>query len=293
MPDEPIELDDLTVEELDGLMKNPDALGELMHPDIPAEPPAEPPAPPATPERGPEPPPAPEQPPSPPGEPAEPDVSDAEILKARVEAAEAASKRWETIAGRHAGELGHIRQKMKEWEGRFAAPPIAPATEDQGLDEEPEPPPRRTAPVAAPRSPENDAIRDWACRQALAQATAEFGAKHEDFGDMQKDISEYIEKMGPDVPDLLAGGDPNRTHRAVSSLLEEARDAVVSARRSAKVRELEQRRADQTTKLAEAKQKAASSAPGSTPPEPAPQKGLDDMTAAELDAMLIKMAGKR
>ena len=45
MPDEPIELDDLTVEELDGLMKNPDALGELMHPDIPAEPPAEPPVP--------------------------------------------------------------------------------------------------------------------------------------------------------------------------------------------------------------------------------------------------------
>src|SRR3972149_4614088 len=103
MPDEPIELDDLTVEELDGLMKTPDAWGELMPPDIPAEPPAEPPAPPATPERGPEPPPAPEQPPSPPGEPAEPDVSDAEILKARVEAGEAAAKRGGASAGAPGG----------------------------------------------------------------------------------------------------------------------------------------------------------------------------------------------
>jgi len=272
-------LEDLGLDELEAMLEKP----EVPSPEEEAEPePAEPSESEAPPEQEPEG----EAKPEPAQEEQKPEPSedlDAEILRARLEAAEAAAKKWEQVAGRHGGELGFLKNRMREIEGRIQTL----RSEQEPI--EPSDLPQPDAPRTPSPGPRTDPLATWAVNQAIAQASADFMRTHPDMGDMKDDFEQYLKNSNYNAADLIGANDPIWAASETNRLLEEAYWNAKQAFKQRVASALEKRKADQVPRLDQAKRKAAISASGAAP-APKPQvKPLSDMSLEELEKELKRL----
>jgi len=228
----------------------------------------------------------------------EPDVTDNDIFEQELKAIRARADHWEKVAGRHAGELGFLKQQLRRT--RESSPvPYAPETTDteEGFEGHTE--------RQAPRAPQaqqvqaNDNVTSWAIQQAMKNTYQAFVGRHQDVTeqDVQTDIAKYLHAVNFDAEPLLTANDPAYVQQVLDGALEEAYRYVSAQREEKRLAELRTRRAEQTTKRTEAKKKASVSASGSAPtPAPTPKqkpKTLSEMTDEELEkAMSRETEGK-
>lgn len=264
-------LDDMSVEELDNLMRHPDQLAALTEPA--AEPATEE-APPAAEVE--EAPPAEEAAPAEPekAEPvAEPEVSETDILRAKIEEALAVAKKNESITGRVTGENGYLKSEIAKLRAQLAGREAEPS------EYEPQEEPRRQ-PEPRP-SPSG-----YLGRVAVDRAARLFMGEHPAItSEAVAEAGKYANESFRAEPD----DQPEDIETRMRALLREGLYDY-QARQSAKLaQERETRRADQMRGVTEAKAKATISGSGSPPP-PTPQpKTFDEMSVDELDAELRRM----
>lgn len=260
------DFESMSVEDLDKLMEHPELIGQA--PETPAPEPVAEVKP--TPEAAPEPVKA-EEP-----APVEEDL-DAKIRDTRIEEYEAKAKHWESVAGKHAGELGFLRGEIKQLRD---AQLRAPEADSHAYDERPAPaPPARV-----------DSVTQWAVQKSVEEATGKFLSGHPDYDtEMHKEMAEYLQKSGYDPKAVMESADPVWAAREAERALEEAYWHS-KARRTAAVRaDLETRRATQTAKAKDAKVQAAVSGSGGSAPPATPEKPVAEMSVAELEKRLVHL----
>jgi hypothetical protein len=219
------------------------------------------------------------------------DQLDQQILEKRVEAAEALAKHWETVAGRHGGELGFIKQKLAQLEARQTgahapAPPVSEPDEFEPAAE----PPTPTAPPPTDGVVSNK-VASWAIAQAIGNGAQQFFSAHPDAlqtEGFRSEMETYMQQQG-DQTRLLFTDDPVAAQRGAMDLLSEAYHHVAAVRRSSAIEELQRQRADQISNMDQAKAQATISSSGSPAPQPPGPKALEDMTEDELDAVLQEL----
>lgn len=207
---------------------------------------------------------------------------EAERLRLISEEMEARAKHWESVAGKHAGELGYIKQQLK-------AIQAAQAQSQQG-EEYVEP---QETPRPAPEPQRRDGLAEWAVQQAFQQAVTGFEHSHPDVADIGDKMVDYLSATGYDMKTALAMGDPIEAQQEIARALNEAywhTKAEVNAARRA---ELTAKREAVQTQAATNKMKASVSATGSSPPPKPKAKTVDEMTDDELAAEMVKAQGGR
>lgn len=228
--------------------------------------------------------------------PAEPTIEqlDKQLFDKRLEAAEGSAKHWETIAGRHGGELGFVKKRLAEMEramasGQFAPPP-APADNGEGVYDTPEPTPTPQATPPDAGGP-SDKVAAWAVAQALQAGYQQFLQAHPDAQTTEGfagEMEAYMQQQGGRER-LLFENDPVAAQRGAMDFLSEAYHHVSGTRRASEIQKLERRRADQISNMEQAKAQATISTSGSPAPEPPGPKALSDMNEDELDAILQEL----
>lgn len=263
------DLTSLTDDQLEALMKNPEAAApkEEAEPKAPEPPPEEPPP-------TEEPPPAEPEPPAPEPEPQE-DLEKAR-LQAVIEEMEARQRATESKLGRFAGEADFWRRKAE------AVRP-EPQADDRSYAE-PEP----TEPRPQPR--QADSITQWAISQAIAAGEADFRRDHSDFsGDAEKEVMQQVASMNIDASRFFGDGNPMAAQKEAYRVLDEAYWQV-RASRAAKARiDIEQKRTEQFARQKEAKVRSTSSGSGGTQAPKPVAKTLQQFTDAELDAEMRRL----
>ena len=277
------DLSEKSLEELEDLLRNPSKIEGLdVEPDTPSDKP-EPVAEPAQVE-----PPAPvnqePEPSPPPTEPAEPSVEelDRKILEARVEELQAQVKHFESLAGRNGGEVGWLRNQLKSLEARMAQP--ATASDDL------EPPP----PAPHPQRPLHDPALTWAVQQAASQSGAQFISRHQDLQELggQEAIGKILQEAGYDASVILESGDPSHAAQETTRALEMAYWQLKNRHVSSVRSDLEKRRADQLSRLKDAKRMSAPSASGAAPtPKPVVQP-MSEWSLKDLEKELKRLTGE-
>lgn len=215
-----------------------------------------------------------------PAEPKAEEVTDQDILEARLAEYESRSKHFEQVAGKHAGEVGFLKQQLAELRQRLMA---TQASEDAGLYQ-PEPS-QRPEPTPAPKS---DAVASWAVAQAAQQAVAEFVGTHPDYPTIKDDIAAYLQQTGYDAAPILAAQDPLFAARETKRMLEESYWHIRAQKDAARKAELTTKRAEQKAAQVAAKQAASPSGSGATPPPKPKEKSVSDMSLDELEAAMRK-----
>lgn len=268
------DLDKMTTDELEALLKHPEKLAELE-----AEPEAPAPAPEPTPEPEPEPEKAPEEPaPAEPAKEPEPEVDyEKERLRLLLEEMEARQKAMDSKLGKYAGEADYWRKQAERAKARPEPAPEEPSAFDP--EERPRPAP----------APSRDATTSYVIGLAVNQAAFDFAASHPDAKDMAQEIQQYWIDTGYDAQRALLADDPIEARKESYRALDEAYWHVSAARRAKARTELDQKRTEQFTRAKEAKQRAGISASGSAPPPRAPAKTLNDMTTEELEKELKRL----
>lgn len=264
--------------DLDLSGKTTEELEQMMEADTdPVAPAPEPAAEPETPEPTPQPEPTPEPTPEP--EAAEeptPEQIERDLLLQRLEQAEDERKKAEAIAGRHGGELGFLRQKVRELEQRFRQP-----EPDDALQPEPSEPVRP--------APARDKIAAFVVSQAVPQAISRFESEHPDSVELGPSIAEYLKRNGFDMQAILSMDDPMEATRETDRVLSEAYYHARSERKAKIIAELTTKKAEQFARVQEAKKKAAVTGSGGSAPEPVREKAIEDMTPEELDAKMREL----
>ncbi len=202
----------------------------------------------------------------------EPDVDQlsAEIWEKRLQAAEETSKRFESLAGRNAGEVGFLRQKIRELETRLSSP--TPDENGEAATYQPEPE-RRSG---------RDPVAAYVVAQAVPTAVNAFEARHPDAVSLAGDMGTFLTENKLDLKALAEGIDPTEVAAQTEHVLSMAYDFAKSKARATEIAQLETKRAEMFTRLKDRKQSASTSAPGSTP-APKPQaKTLADLSEKEL-----------
>ena len=205
------------------------------------------------------------------------EVTDQDIIDARIAEMESRAKHFEQVAGKHAGEVGFLKQRLTELQQRLAAPP----SEEAGMYSEPSARPEPAVPA-----PTSDAVASWVVQQAVAQAAAEFTNSHSDFGQLQGDIMGYIQASGYDPTTVIAANDPLVAARETKRMLEESYWHVRAQKDAARKVELTEKRATMKAAAIAAKQAASPSGSGATPPPKPKDKSMNEMSVEELDAAL-------
>jgi hypothetical protein len=214
-------------------------------------------------------------------EPAE--TLDPEDIRARLEASDARAKHWEAVAGRTGGRLGFLEQQFQKMQSAPQRP--VPIEEANGYDEAPRPQPVQPPP--------DDPIRAWAMQQSAIGAVSSFTGKYPDAHNHAQAMGDYVQSTGFNPESVMASGDPQAAGQQYTRILEEAywhakaieADAVRVAR--------QQKRAEQTSAVIEAKKRASVSATASTPPPKPRPKTPNEMTDTELEAEMIQSTGGR
>lgn len=206
------------------------------------------------------------------------DELDRKILQAQVEEARALAKKHEQVAGRSAGELGFLRQRVQELQSLFEARPA----QDPEYAEEPRAP-------APPKSQADEETRAYTREIAVERGASKFHALHSDIQAHIQNIGEYLKEQ--DFSYRQSAG-PLEAERETLRILEEAYwDAKAKSHRTAL--EVHQKtRADQFARMQEAKKRATISGSSShAAPAPKP-KTLDDMSIEELGKELDRLTRK-
>lgn len=266
------DLENKSADELLDLLANPDKIDELAK-EPPAEPEPEAPAAP-TPEPEPEEAPTPE----PQSEPEEPELTvevlDSELLRRRLEHAEAEAKRFEQLAGRNAGELGFVKNKVRDLERAFA-------NRQPGDSYEAEEVPESEAKASTP-----DPVTAYVVSQAVPAAVASFEMRHPDSTELADGMLAWMGQNNINIGSLAQGNDPAAVAAETERILSSAYDAAKSAKRESDIAALQTKRAEMFERLNTTKRSASASASGSSaPPQPKP-KTLDDLSEKELMAEL-------
>jgi hypothetical protein len=267
-------LEDKSMEELEALMRDPAAAEAALRAED--APPAEPPPTPDPPAPAPVAEATPQEPP--------PEQEAAELpeeVRLALDAADAEAKRWEKVAGRHAGELDFVKKKVSDLEARLSHVQRTVEPED-GYRPEPTDRPAVEATKA-------DAVTSWAVSQALQTAGAQFMAAHPDTSEMQAQMAEYLQKSGYDATPILASNDPGFVMQEVTRRLEEAHAHVLADKSRKAYDDLKIRKAEQLGKRREAIAKAGVSATGAAPSPPQQHKTYDEMSIGELEKELNRL----
>lgn len=202
---------------------------------------------------------------------------DKELLAEKLKHAEEEAKRFESIAGRHAGELGFLKTKLQEVEARLSAAPPS----DGGY----EPP---AVPEPIPPGQGRDKLLSYIVAQAIPQAVASFESRYPDAATLADGMGKYLRDNGVNLQALTQSDDPLFVSREVDRHLTSAYDYAKSAQRAEKIRSLETKRAEMFARIKEAKTSASPPVPASPPaPEP-PPKAFADLSQAEM----LKEIGK-
>jgi len=259
------DLDSMSVDELDNLMRHPEQLATLdaeladeAVADQPETAPVEPTPAPAEPEKA---------------EPvAEPEVSELDVLRAKIDEALATAKKNESIAGRATAESGYLKGQIARLQTELRGRGV------ESTDFEPPPEPVRNEPSRDTSGYLGKVAVDRAARLFMGEHPA---LPQEAVSDAGKYANEYFRAEPDDTPEDI--------ELRMRALLREGLYDH-QARQSAKMAsDREVRRADQMRALTTAKAKATISGSGSPPPPISKPKTLDEMSAAELDAELRRM----
>lgn len=190
-------------------------------------------------------------------------VSDEDILRARVEHAEAQAKHFETELGRKAGESGHFKQKLAELEGQMRALQQGTAQTHDEYGEaghrEPQPQPRQPQP--------DESLRSYVMGTAFRDGGADFFTAHPDAfvddGNGQRVVDpEFAKAMtdsGFNPEELMVSNDPLYVRGEVTRALEATYNRVRAGRHKAHLEDLERRKSDELQKLRDKKRVSAAS----------------------------------
>lgn len=222
--------------------------------------------------------------------PAETTVEDdeKEILRAQVEEARALArkqemqaKRNESLAGKHAGELGYLKERMKALEQMIETR----RAEDPSLYEE------RPAP-APQQEPQRrgDDLADYLRSLALERGANRFESMHPDVHEFIPQIGEYMKSHMPQYDNNTS---PAAVEQEVMRAFGEAYWDVKAAKHRANAEMREKRRAEQFGRQKEAKAQAVISGSAASPAIPArEQKTLEEMSVQELEKELVRLTRK-
>lgn len=209
---------------------------------------------------------------------------DAEDLKLQLEEFAARAKHWESIAGKNAGEVGFLRQKIRELESGLKA-----KQPQEEFSSELETEPRPVEPATDKSIDRFSKLSSWAVSDAIGKAGANFLQTNPDALEMQDQLRQYLEPRINEVRDMFSANDPAEVYKETTRLFNEAywhakAESLALARKQAK-----ERRAEQFSKLKESKQAASVSGTGAIPAPPPKVKTLDEMTVQELDRRLRQL----
>jgi hypothetical protein len=210
-----------------------------------------------------------------------------EHYKLMLEEAEARAKKWESVAGRHAGELGYVRKsqaelldRIKEMEARVAGQSEQLAQED-------------TEPQSRPRRSTRDSIASWAVNRALMDAGQQFMASHPDIPELKDYLAAYMNERKSEISSISELDDPLEAQMRTLSLLEEGYwHAKAEAKAKARP-EAEKKYAEQIKGFSEMKKKAAISASGSTQSTRPRDKADSEMSLQELEEKIRRLTSSR
>jgi hypothetical protein len=218
----------------------------------------------------------------------EPQPTREDELRAVIEEMEARAKKWESVAGRNAGELGYLKQQLRKMQEGQVRQVLQPQQQDDDSllddDEQPQRQPQRQS--TSPKTRDN--LTSYVVGNAIREAASQFASSHPDMGEFGEQLRAYIKDSGNNHEELLLMDDPIAAARETTRLLDEAYWHVRAEQASARKNEIAKRVAEQSTNVAKAKAKASVSGSGSAPPpKPAP-KSVDDMTDDELEKALAE-----
>jgi len=266
------DLDKKSEAELLELLANPDKIAELKEESAP-EPKATPDE--AAPqEAAAEPEAAPEE--TPEEQPATVEALDAELLRRRLESAEAEAKRFEQLAGRNAGELGYVKNKIRDLEAKMAQGQSGDIAETGYATESEE----------RPRPSARDAVTAYVVSQAVPSAINAFEGRHPDSVELAGGMVDYLTQNNINIAELAQGDDPVYVASETERVLSNAYEAAKSIKRATEIQTLETKRAEMFERLKTSKTNASISASGSAPAPPPQQKTLGDLSEAQLMAEL-------
>jgi len=199
---------------------------------------------------------------------AEPEPDLPEHVKLRLEATELERKKFEALAGRHAGELGFLRKQMRELEERLTSRAEGEETYSE-RDDQPEKPKA------------NDGLAEWASQQSFLQTVNGFTAQYPDADGMAEEIRDYLTNSGVDIASMSRGRDPMSVAQEARTALELAYLHVSSAKKHEAAekaeREFARRTVDESTKLA-GRRRAVAATPSGGVRASAPTKSQDPRT---------------
>lgn len=255
---------------------------------VPESAPTDAPAPAAEPETPPQPTPeaTPTAEPPAPDQPAEPEFDaqhEIELLKAQVEQAELGRKHWEQVAGRHGSKIGFLEEQLRA----RATAPLTPTPADDGGDVD-----APASPPPAPRA-ERDRLASWAVAQAARGAYHSFLQQNPDYAEHAAQLQAYAQERGVNPDAILLSNDPGQVEAEVTGLLNGHLLHVQQQRVAARIEALKAKRAESTTRAADARRAASTSAAGVRSAPPQQPKKLDEMTLEELDAVMEQSTGGR
>lgn len=213
-------------------------------------------------------------------------------------------QKFEFLAGRHTGELGHLRKLVEQLQ-TGTVPADTDSTDEYGepVASAPAPVPVDTGLQSRVAELESDLNRE-AATAAYDSFVADnklfvpAGVNGEDAEKMEAEITQLMADMKPHIErarESYSGLELSRkaTRKVVRMMLDSAYTEVKLDRLRKQRAEALEKRASQVDSRRLAKQAAAPSGSGAAPaPKPRPKR-IEDMTAEEADAEMIRLSGER
>ena len=286
------EMEDLDLDQLEDLMRNPEKIAETLadEGDDPEPEKA------VTGDPDPAKIPEPEKPAPEPEKAVEesPEELERKELRAALEESDARAKHFEKIAGRNAGRTDYVERELKAIRADLSKRGHTP-DETRDTDSYEEDPPERAPRRTAPETPARDSLVEWAIGKAMAGATQDFANAHPDFREspeIRKGVVEYVrtlrEQGGSDF-----GEDPVQVERGTMSVLEEAYWHTITQMRAKARQEFTVKRADQVRNMEELKRKSAISGAGGPATSIPTPPTIENMSEKDLSDLLEDMTRKR
>lgn len=202
---------------------------------------------------------------------AKPEDSVPDHVRLRLEATELERKKFEMLAGRHAGELGFLKNKLRELEARLQSQQES-EPERQSYDATDQQPVRTKA---------QDRFAEWAVQQSLAQTVNAFTAQYPDSNDMAADIAAYWKDNGIDMDSFAQSNDPISAAQDTRTALELAYLHVATAKKHEAATKAEQeasRRTADEVKTLSSRRKAIAATPTGGVRAAVPTRNIDPRT---------------
>jgi len=212
-----------------------------------------------------------EQPKAPEADTSAPEEVVPDHVRLRLEATELERKKFEALAGRHAGELGFLKNKLRDLEARLQS--------QQGAELERQPYDDTEQPAVRPKG--QDRMAEWAVQQSLAQTVNAFTAQYPDSNEMATEIAAYWKDNGIDMASFAQSNDPITAAQETRTALELAYLHVATAKKQEAATKAEQeasrRNADEVKTLSH-RRKAIAATPTGGVRAAVPTRNMDPRT---------------